>query len=100
MRNASGIGPRNVPENCDAHVGTRLLDHARQQREVVILHEEQGVLDAGHFVEHGVREFAVGVLVALPIRGTENRAGVGDVAQRPEPFVREPVVVALFFFLG
>src|SRR5580704_18298597 len=36
--NAEGlrIGPRNVPENCDAGVGPRIFQHARQQCKVIV----------------------------------------------------------------
>ncbi len=74
------VGPGNMPEDSYANVRARLLDHSGKQREVIVLDEKQGVFDAFHFGEHGVGEFAVGVLIALPIGGAENRARVGDVA--------------------
>ena len=47
-----GIGPGDVPENRHARVGPRFLDHARQQREMVILHQNERVLDAFDLCQH------------------------------------------------
>ena len=95
-----GIRPRNVPEDRDANVRPRILDHARKQSEVIILHKKQGMLRAGHLFEHGVGKLAIHLLIALPIGGAKERPRVSDVAQGPKAFVRKSVVVALFLFLG
>jgi hypothetical protein len=39
-----GIGPRDVPERDDRGLGQALADHARQEREVIVLHEHHRVL--------------------------------------------------------
>src|SRR5258706_12282094 len=43
-----GIRPGNVPEDGDASVRPGFLDHARQQREMIILDEDDGGLSAFH----------------------------------------------------
>ena len=82
-----GIRPRNVPENRHARVRARFLHHSRQQREVIVLREENRRFRALHFLQHHVRKPPVNLLVINPILGAENRPRVRDVAQRPEPFV-------------
>ena len=46
------IGPGNMPEDGDTRVRPRFLDHARQQREVIVLRENDRRLDAFHFLQH------------------------------------------------
>ena len=46
-RERLGIRPRDVPERDDRRVGQALADHARQQREVVVLHENHRVVGRG-----------------------------------------------------
>src|SRR6185436_12779658 len=89
-----GVRPRDVPEGDDRRARQALADHARQQREVVILHEDDRVLGA-RLVDHHVGEALVDVLVVLPVRRAKGRSGVGDVAERPETFVGKAEVVAL-----
>ena len=66
---------------------------------MIVLHQNDGMADIFHLFEQRVGEFSVDFLIVLPIAGTEKRARVRDVAQRPQPFVGEPVVIALLFFL-
>src|SRR5262249_7316288 len=40
-----GVGPRDVPEESDAGIGARALDEAGQEREVVVLDEDERRLD-------------------------------------------------------
>ncbi len=89
-----GVRPRDVPELAHHRVGPHLLDHPRQQREVVVLHEDNrlGVAD---FVEHGIGEAPVDLDVLAPVAVVEHRARVGDVAQRPQGAVGQAVVVAV-----
>ena len=78
--------------------GPLLLDHARQQREMIILHQHDGFFLALHLLEQGVGEFPVHGAVMLPILGAEDRPRVGDVAERPESFVGESEIEALLLF--
>ncbi len=88
-----GIGPGYVPEGDDRGIGQFLADHARQQGEVVVLHQHDGVLGLG-LACHGAGELAVDRDVLRPVARAEGRPHVGDVAQRPQPLVGEAVVVA------
>ena len=42
------IGPRDMPENRDARVGTCVLKHARQKREMVVLNQNQRLFHTLH----------------------------------------------------
>ena len=95
-----GIGPGNMPENGDTHVGARFLDHAGEKREVVVLNEEDRRGSAGHLVKNGVGKTAVDALVEKPVFGAKEWAGMRDVTERPETLVREAFVVAAIFLLG
>src|ERR1700723_2887867 len=94
------IRPRNVPEDSDTRVRALLFDEPWQKREMIILHQNHGRFRAAQFFDHDFREFFIYALILQPVIGTEKRARVRDVAERPEPFVRETVIVAVFFFLG
>ena len=49
------VRPRNVPELADDDVGPRVLDEARQQREVIVLHEHDR-RPVADLLEHGRRQ--------------------------------------------
>ncbi len=91
------VRPRNVPELAHRHVGPRFLHEARQQREVIVLHEHHRAIVA-HFLDHRIGEAAVDAHVLLPVGLVELRPRVGDVTQRPQRVVGAAVVVALLFF--
>src|SRR5579883_2998522 len=93
------IGPRNVPEDCNARVGALLLNEARQQREMVILDENHGFNEAVNLLQYGIGELLIGTLILIPVAHAECRTSVGDVAERPESFVGKSVVVAFLFLL-
>ncbi len=94
-----GIRPRNVPERQDRGVGQSLADHPRQQREVIILDQHDGI-SRGGLVDDRVGEFLVDLAVILVITGAEGRAHMRDVAQRPQALVGESGVVAGFLLAG
>ena len=93
------VGPRDVPEDGDPRVGALGLDERRQRREVIVLDEHQGRLGVLDLVQHGVGELLVHLEVVRPVVGPEHRARVHDVAQRPQPLVREAGVVPLLLLL-
>ena len=66
------VGPGDVPELQHHQVRPGLLEHPRQQGEVVVLHEDHG-RPARHFFEHGVGELAVDAAVVFPVGGVEAR---------------------------
>src|SRR5215831_19487148 len=94
-----GVGPRDVPEESDAGVGARALDEAGQEREVVVLDEDERRLDVGRFLEHGGRELLVHRAVVRPVFRTELWPRVHDVAERPQSLVGEAEVVPRFLLL-
>src|SRR4029077_15138401 len=49
------------------------------------------------FLERGIGEAAVDLLICSPIFRAENRAGGRGMAERPDAFISEALVVALFF---
>ena len=78
-----GIRPGNVPENCDAGIGPRSFYEAGQECKMIILHKHDGFDAAFHFFEQCRGEPLVDTLIAFPIGGSEDRAGVRVVAQGP-----------------
>ena len=94
------IRPGNVPENRDARIGTLLLDHARQQREVIVLNQHHRILFSLDLLQQRVRELPIHGFVEFPVFGAESRASVGDVAERPQALICESQIEPLFFFLG
>src|SRR6267378_4533947 len=94
------IGPRNVPEDGHAGVGARFLDHAGKEREVIVLCEKYRGLGALHLLENDVGKTTIDFLILHPVVRAKDGAGVRDVAERPKPFVRKALVVALIFVIG
>ena len=80
------VGPGDMPEAEDGGPRKALADHPRQQREVVVLDENDGIVRFD-FVAHGFGELAVHRDVLPPVLATEDGPGVSDMAQRPEAFV-------------
>ena len=66
---------------------------------MVVLHEDDRVRDR-RLLDHGPGEPEIDALVLLEVLGAELRPRVRDVAEGPEPLVREPVVVASLLGLG
>ncbi len=95
-----GVRPGDVPEEGQPGIGPFFLDHPREKGEMVILDQNPGVPGVFQFLQRGPGELSVDRFVEIPIFGLKNRAGMGDVAQGPEPFVGKPVVIPLFLFLG
>ncbi len=92
-----GIGPGNVPEDNDGGGGQALANHRGRQGEVIILHQDDGILRV-HFAAHRVGKFLVDGAVLPPVLGAEDGPRVRHVAERPQPFVGKAVVVTLLFF--
>ena len=97
MPNDSGLGQGMCQNVRMVAFGSFSRTIARQQREVVVLHQHDRVVAArlGH---HRVGEALVDGLVGLPVRLAEHRPHVRHVAQRPQAFVGEAEVVALLLF--
>ena len=94
-----GVGERDVPEQGDPRSRPELPQEPRHQGQVVVLHEDRGG-DVRQLGVDGVGEAAVHALVDPPVLGPEHRLDVGDVAERPQPLVGEPLVVVVLLGLG
>jgi hypothetical protein len=94
------VRPRDMPEDCHARIGARLLNHPGQKREVIILGQQHRTVHALHLLQHRIGEPPVGRLIVLPVGNPKHGASVGNVAERPEPLVGKTVVVAFLFFLA
>ena len=95
-----GIRPGNMPENRYSGIRPLLFDHSRQQREVVILHQNHRLFGVLHFFEQGIGELTVDGLILFPIVGSKDRTRVRDMTERPDSFIGEAVVISFLFFLG
>jgi hypothetical protein len=94
------VRPRDVPElRHRQFVPAHGLDHFGQQAEMVVLDEHDGRFAGGLFDDRAGEDF-VDFLVPLPVRRVEFWRSKRNVAQRPQPFIRQAVVVALLLFLG
>jgi hypothetical protein len=89
-----------MPENRDARVRALPLDQRRQQREVIVLNQDERRIHVRGLFEHGRREFFVDRGVVRPVLGAELRAGVHEVAEGPETFVGEARVEARLLILA
>ena len=63
---------------------------------MVVLRQHDRIF-AVRFRCHGIGKSLVDRLVLPPVAGTEDRPHVGDVAERPEPFIGKAVVITVFF---
>src|SRR5260370_17312692 len=91
------VGPRNMPENCHPSIASSLLDKPGQQREMVVLHQNDRVNRAFHLFDHSVSELVVDSLVMLPIIGPEDLPGVRDAPDTPNPLIANPLLVPFLF---
>ena len=94
-----GVWPRYVPEGDDDRLGQLLADQPWQQREMIVLDEDDRALGLG-LLKNDLGELAVDGLVAFPVGGPEDGPCEGDVAERPEAFVGEARIITLVFLLG
>ncbi len=65
------VRPRDVPEDRNPGIRPPLLDHARQQSEMIVLHKNHRVLSSGHLLQCGIGELAIHLLVLLPVGGAK-----------------------------
>jgi hypothetical protein len=77
-----------------------LLDQPGQEREVVVLDEDERRIHVGRLGEDGRGELLVHRLVVCPVLRAKLGTGVHDVAERPQPLVGEAQVVARLLFLA
>ena len=82
--NAEGfrIWPWNVPERDDRRARQPLAKHARQQGEVIVLHQDDRVVAVG-LLDDDVGEASVDGDVMRPVPFAERRPHEGDMAKRP-----------------
>jgi hypothetical protein len=92
----SRIGPRDVPETDDGGIRQAVAQHLWQQREVIVLHEDDRPCATG-LGDDSVGEAPIHVLVVPPVVARETRRLERDVAERPQRAVGEAVVVAPLF---
>src|SRR5256885_13522206 len=88
-----------MPERQDSRAWEQFSHHRRQQREVIVLYQHDRVI-AARLGKHRTRKTLIDGLVALPVRFAEHRAHVRYVAQRPQTFVGESVVIPLLLLGG
>src|SRR5208283_1802035 len=88
-----------MPKDGHSGVGARLLDHAWQKNEMVVLHQDDRLLDVLRFFQDRIREFSVDLLVIAPVGGSKQRTGVCYVAKRPQTLVGKAIVITFLFFL-
>ena len=83
-----------MPEDGHTRVRPRRLDEPRRQREVVILHKDNGLGTALHLLQQRSRKLLVHTLVPLPVRSAEDGPGVRNMTERPQTLIGKAVVVA------
>src|SRR5260370_27096493 len=81
------VRPANMPQDRHSGVGPRVLDHPRQQREVIILREKNRRFGALHFLQNDVRKPAIDFLILQPVLWTKDPARVRNGRERPQPFI-------------
>ena len=89
------VGPRDVPEGQHDGPGKPFADHAGEQREVVILDQDDRI-DRLDLLAHGLGKLLIDRLVVIPVLDPELGPRVSHVTKRPETLVGEPVVVPAF----
>ena len=88
-----------MPEGDDGGAGQALADETGSKREVVVLHQHHRIVGIG-LLAHGLGELAIDLGVGGPVVAAEDRPHVGQVAQRPQTFVGQTVVVAALLLGG
>ena len=84
--------PRNVPEERRPDARLEPPQVPRHQSKMVVLDEHRGPL-VRQLRSHGRREPHVDPLIRRPVLAAKPRADVHGVGERPEPLVREAIVV-------
>jgi hypothetical protein len=73
------IGPRDVPERDDRRFRQPLVDEARQQREVIVLDENDWIIGFGFFDDR-LRKPLVDANVLVPVARAKHGPHMSDVA--------------------
>ena len=93
------IRPWNMPEMRAADAGRARAQFGGSEREVIVLNEDQGAARS-QFIGDCFRESCVDRAVGIPILRSEDWLDVNGVAERPDAFVRESLVVAVHLLLS
>src|SRR5262245_44614885 len=88
-----------MPKNRNSSSGTLRLDQAGKQGKVIVLNQDECPFRARNLIENGLRKLLIDVFVTLPIGGAKNGTRVSNMAEGPNSFVREAIVVALLILL-
>ena len=83
------VSAGDVPEREDRGLRRELAQMRRREREVIVLHGDGRVV-AIHLVGHCGSELRIHGPVSFEVAGSELWTRMGDVTERPEPFVRSP----------
>src|SRR4051812_14136495 len=89
----AGSRPGDMPEGDDGAERQALVNHLRRQREVIVL-DQHDWRAAGRLVADGAREARVDGAIGGEVAGTEHPRHMDAMAERPECFVGETVVIA------
>src|SRR3989338_8946346 len=89
-----------MPEYRHLRVGPAFLYERGNEREVIVLHQDDRPFDATYLVEQRFRKQCVDFAILSPILFAELRADVRHVTERPQGFVGESIVVAASLLLG
>jgi hypothetical protein len=95
---AARTRPRSVPERDDRAERQPASNQVRRQREVIVLHQDEWELGVD-LLAHRRGESRVHRLVHLEVVGPEDRLDARSMAQRPQPLVGEPIVIAAFLII-
>ena len=93
------VRPRNMPERDDGGVRQFIAQHARQQREVVVLDENDRIGALG-LAGDGLSVTRIDALIFVPIAFAEVRPHEGHVTERPQAFIGEAVIIAILLLLA
>ena len=100
MPKASGFGHGMCQKTAMRASGRTSFSRRGSRGEVIILDQHAGFLNIMQFVHNGRGEFAVCALILRPVILPENGPGVGNVAEGPQAFVGETVIVAVLLLFG
>jgi hypothetical protein len=90
-------GPGDMPKEADHGIRPSLPNQLGEQGKMIILNEEKRTLLAA-FLKNGIGEFLIHLHIRLPILLLKMGTVMGQMTERPDRLVGEPIIIPFLFF--
>ena len=93
------VGPGYMPELHDFQIRPAVSQKARQQRKMIVLNKNNCRIAFG-LLKHGIAKALIDAFIYLPVAAGKMRPRVDNMAQGPERFIGQAIIISILFLAG